>query len=38
MIEAGQSLGLKRKNSGISAVCLGKRKTAYGFKWRLANE
>ena len=30
-------LGLCKTNSGISKVCKGKQKTAYGFKWKYAD-
>ena len=34
--DAGRFLGIKGKPSSISSVCTGKRKKAYGFKWRYA--
>lgn len=35
-IQAGRTLGVNSSN--IAACCLGKRKTAGGFRWRWANE
>lgn len=32
--EAGRFLGNEKKNTHISDVCIGKRKIAYGYKWR----
>lgn len=32
--EAGRYLGDERKNAHISDVCKGKRKIAWGYKWR----
>lgn len=32
--EAGRYLGDERKNTHIVDVCLGKRKSAYGYKWQ----
>lgn len=36
MAEAGRFLGVEGKPTGISKVCLGNKKTAYGHKWRYA--
>lgn len=35
--EAGEAIGTKN-HSWISACCRGKAKTAYGFKWKFAND
>ena len=34
MAEAGRFLGVEGKPTGISKVCLGNKKTAYGYKWK----
>lgn len=36
LADAGRFLGIKGKPVGISRVIRGKRKTAYGYKWRYA--
>lgn len=36
--EAGRYLGGIEKNAKICAVCKGKMKTAYGYKWRYVNK
>ena len=36
LADAGKFLGIKGKPVGISKVINGKRKTAYGYKWRYA--
>jgi group I intron endonuclease len=36
--DAGRAMDSKGGGSHISSVCLGKRKTAYGYKWKYANE
>ena len=33
IVEAGRYVGVKGKPTGITRVCRGKKKTAYGYKW-----
>lgn len=36
IVQAGKELGIKHKPTGITRVCKGAQKTAYGFKWKYA--